>query len=64
MGQTAMTRRRLLASLSALPLVRALDWVKVTVQVDGGRERVWWEPRQVAAKRFRRALATPDRNRH
>ena len=42
-----------------MPVVRAarsLDLVKVTVRYDG-RERIWWEPRAVAEKRFADVMA-------
>jgi len=51
-----MTRRSLLASFFVLPVVRALDLVKMTVKSEG-REYVWWEPRAIANERFRRAWA-------
>ena len=47
-----MTRRDWLAALSILPVVRALDLVKVTFWVDGVFI-VRWEPRAVAEARVR-----------
>lgn len=61
----AMTRRAWLTAFAAMPVVRAarpLDLVKVTVRSEG-RERIWWEPRPVAEKRFAdmMALLHPER---
>ena len=54
-----MPRRTLLASFVILPFVRAarsLDLVKVIVRYDG-KERIWWEPRAMAEKRFANVIA-------
>jgi hypothetical protein len=58
-----MTRRSLLASFFLLPVVRALDLVKITVKCNG-RVHVWWEPRAVSNERFRRAWARLGHNRN
>jgi hypothetical protein len=58
-----MTRRGLLASFFLLPVVRALDLVKMTVKSDG-RTYVWWEPRAVSNERFRRFRARLGHNRN
>ena len=51
-----MTRRALLASFTALPLLRSLDLVKVT-ETYGGRAFVRYEPRAVSDARLRRIRA-------
>jgi hypothetical protein len=52
-----MTRRELLAAFLGVPVVRAFDLVKVTIRVDKGPLIVWWEPRDVAERRFANAIA-------
>jgi len=62
-----MTRRKLLAGCTALPVVRALDWVKVTLRVGGGPVVMRWMPRAVAEARFRAVfsfIADMGHNRH